>query len=170
MIRCYKIPSDEHGSWAKIIIDDSGYFSTVSDYGNYAFQWTHFGEGTDFRDFLMGLNADYLMSKLHLGRPMEFDDEDLRKWCQGRIKKYRREKLLSSEDAHELWDSLDTLTTELEFMDFFREAWKVSDELFYDYWEKGSHRYPYDLQGFANKLWPRFTAMLKDERAKELVA
>ena len=37
-------PFMRKGAWlATIVIGDDGYFSTVSDYGNYAFYWSHAG-------------------------------------------------------------------------------------------------------------------------------
>jgi hypothetical protein len=68
MLKSYKLPSAGCGEgWAIIVIDtDSGFFATVSAFGNYAYLWT--STGCEFRKFLIGLYADYLCKKLLHGR------------------------------------------------------------------------------------------------------
>src|ERR1700729_2369572 len=78
MLRKYTLHSVDNEGWAVVVIDTKdGYFSTVSDYGNYSFQWNAIGEGNEFRKFLIGLQPDYLHGKLMQGRPdAKIWDED----------------------------------------------------------------------------------------------
>ena len=77
MLKSYYIPNDRSAEgYAYIVIDtDAGFFSTVSDWGNYAYRWSH--PGCEFRKFLVGLEPDYLLRKLMSGRPdmQEYDDK-----------------------------------------------------------------------------------------------
>lgn len=51
----YKIPSEKNwGGWAVIFLTDTGVFSTVSDYGNYGYIWSHHGM-KDVRQFFLTL-------------------------------------------------------------------------------------------------------------------
>jgi hypothetical protein len=70
LLRRYDVPSTGVGEgWAVIVLDIPGlFFAAVSDYGNYAFQWTNIGDGNEFRKFLVGLEPDYLHGKLMHGR------------------------------------------------------------------------------------------------------
>lgn len=61
---------DEDGRWlAQVVLAADGYFSAVSDYGNFSFAWRAFGykDGRDFRDFLSGLGVDYFGEKMYMG-------------------------------------------------------------------------------------------------------
>lgn len=60
-LRRYALPSVKGEGWAIIVIGSDGYFSTVSDWGNYAYLWTH--PGCEFRHFLAGLDADYFWGR-----------------------------------------------------------------------------------------------------------
>ena len=67
MLHKYVLGSEGGQGWAIIVIDtELNYFSTVSDWGSYAFAWGN--PGMEFRKFLMQLSTDYLRSKLLNGR------------------------------------------------------------------------------------------------------
>ena len=160
----YFIPSDKHGNWGKFIIDSTGYFSCVTDYGNYAFQWTAHGDD-DFREFLVSLNTDYLLGKLSSGKTV-FDERGTRQIIKERIVSMRKDGKygLDATEARYLYDKVDDCSTEHDFEEFFREAKDPDgDDFFRDWWEMFSQCYDYDLQGFAERLWPRFVEALKAE-------
>lgn len=70
MLKYYKLPSIKGEGWAHISLNtETGFFATVSDWGNYAYIWT--APGGEFRAFLMGLQPDYLYGKLMMGRPKD---------------------------------------------------------------------------------------------------
>lgn len=52
----YYVPSHRHQGWGIFLLTSDGMLAVVSDYGNYAFRWSAFGEG-DFRHFVMKLLA-----------------------------------------------------------------------------------------------------------------
>jgi len=75
----YYLPSEKCEGWAEIVVGSNGFFAAVSDYGNYSFRWTSFGD-RDFRDFLLRLDGDYVRSKLDPSTV--FDAEATEKACR----------------------------------------------------------------------------------------
>ena len=160
--RTYKMPSEPgRGGWAKFIIDDDGYFSVVSDYGNYAFHWTAFGD--DFREFLLDISPDYLMGKLSNGK-MCFDLEGTKARIFEHIKEYRRDSYIKKDEAREMWDEIEVLDSEHDLHSYFENN---SSDIFEEWWDMFRQDYPADLKGFATWVYPRFVAMLKAELAAE---
>lgn len=70
-IECYKI-RHQNGSYADIAIDDSddkGRIQIASDYGNWSYYWSAFGD--NFKQFLIDLNIEYVANKF--GTDRHFD-------------------------------------------------------------------------------------------------
>lgn len=59
----YDFPSVNGEAWGTFILRSDGYFSAVTDFGNYAHRWYHHGRD-DFREFVLGVGPDYVVSKL----------------------------------------------------------------------------------------------------------
>jgi hypothetical protein len=156
MLKEYYLPSIKCEGWGKFVIDDTGYFSVVSDYGNYAYQWTAFGD--DFKGFLSHLDADYLMGKL-AGRRAWFDHEATTLALGNEIVRQRKERMIEHDDARDMWDALEGHYGEQDVIAFMQENWKVFDEcgdmLQYDHTPQ--------MRAFARQLYPRFVAELKKE-------
>lgn len=160
----YYIPSANHEGWGKFIIDSTGYFSCVSDYGNWAFQWTAHGD-EDFREFLADIGTDYLMGKLSLGQS-EINSERTRERLRQEIINSRRRAQRHGElngetkdEARDVWDELEHAQGEYELTKIIDEHWK----LFPDPCKLISYGHPRDLQFFCERLWPRFVEVLKAE-------
>jgi hypothetical protein len=164
MLKYYKLPSIKGEGWAHISINaNTGFFATVSDWGNYAFLWT--APGLEFREFLMQLQPDYLYGKLMMGRPDHkvFDGaktkaniieaiEEHNKETEGGWPYYEEE--LAVVQAHSFDDEGDF------------EAWQSETKLA-DSWEYGERCPAPDCMGFCTKIWPRFVVLLKEELAQE---
>jgi hypothetical protein len=168
-VRRYYLPTiDGLEGWAEVIITDGGYFSTVSDYGNYAFAWRSFGEC--FRTFLLGAekDADYFTKKLQPGGdgPGDvYDGEATERHIRKLILEYRRERHWSRERAREEWDLLERFNLEWEgdFGEWYRET-QISDA-----YEMAMHRRNPQTKAFverllAKRLCPIFRAELEAER------
>lgn len=57
----------EDGSWlGQVVLTSDGFYSSVTDYGNFSYAWRHYGEG-DFRKFLINTNIDYFGGKMYQG-------------------------------------------------------------------------------------------------------
>jgi len=156
----------KHEGWGKFIIDSTGYFSCVSDYGNYAFWWTAHGEG-DFRDFLTGVDAGYLMGKLSNG-VRNFDlEETIRKMKEEAISNRRatvrgeayENYNVTKDELREVWDEIESASNEYECTKIIDDHYRC----YPDPCDILSFGYPHDLRAFATRLWPRFIEALKAE-------
>lgn len=160
-LRRYYLPNVKYEGWAEIVTSDQGFFAVVSDFGNYAFRWSAFAG--DFRRFLIGLDADYLMSKL--GERNEYDGEATCKAAKAELIRARKDGELSMDEARNAWDLIgDSGDLELkeDFSRWLDEMYESSIPLI-DLYELAEYTWPGDLRGFCEKVWPRFVAVLKAE-------
>lgn len=107
VLRRYVLRSDGHGEgWAKIVIGSDGFFAAVSDYGNYAFIWSHHG-CRDFREFLIRASRDwdYFVRKFDPKQLWDRNavEDDIRR----RIIEWRRDGRFTREEARAEWDLAD---------------------------------------------------------------
>lgn len=154
----YALPSVQHQGWAVVHVDSRGFFGVVSDFGNYAFNWTAFGD--DFRQFLLGIGDDtgYLCSKL--GPQRTLDVKATTQVFREYILSDRRAGRMEKERARELWLRTDEFRHELiELGDLIDTA----SETFPGCWEWGSYDYDGRLRGFAQHVWPRILTAIRDE-------
>jgi hypothetical protein len=147
-LRRYNVRADDaRKTWlATIVIADDGYFSTVSDYGNYAYYWSHAGEC--FRSFLAQLDDDYLLSKA----------------VKSEILRLRRSRSLSCDEANGEWILLrahEHLEERENFATWFQES-KLEER-----WELSRSSRSIDARMFAERAWPVFAEMLRVELAAE---
>lgn len=164
----YYLPSIEGvGGWGIFILDSTGYFSCVTDYGNYAFNWTHHGED-DFREFFAkDRDYDYLVNKLYrMGSEgeLEFQPEDTVRNIKQSIIESRYHDHMDKEVAREEWDLLneiDWTMGEIAQWDWYNKTdFCDASELFiYDY--------PARVRGLRDKLLPRFSKLIREELKKE---
>jgi hypothetical protein len=170
MLRDYSIPSERSGEgWALIVVNtDNGFFATVSDWGNYAYIWS--SPGCEFRKFLMGLNPDYLCSKLMHGRKdaREYDSDAIRlevmKELDERAKSYReRNRKFWPRYAEEKRNAEERLSGD-NVHDF--EAW-CSETVLDEPWRYHLTRFNQQCMAFCTKVWPRFKKLLEEELAAE---
>ena len=151
----------EGGAWlAVVFLGADGFFSTVSDYGNYGHWWGSTGRD-DFRDFLCGTSADYLVGKFSPEWEMDPDASEIEvKKC---IIRLRREGTLTADEARAEW----------ELLSYVRDGddggWWANTDL-------GKHAWPADLWlqrrspqavAFVEKVMPRLVLMLRAEMAAE---
>jgi hypothetical protein len=156
-IERYEVRSVRHEGWAVIIIDSRGFLGVFSDYGNYAYHWTHFGE--DFKRFLAQLDWDYLYGKLMQGREARvYDGEATLRAILRHIVELRREGRLSRESAREEWDL--AKNSELDHhTDGGYSLWHHETQL--DAHELYETRNDLQCEQFCQKVWPRFIELLK---------
>lgn len=166
-LRRYYLPSDQMEGYAWIVLDLSvGYFSTVSDYGSYAFRWSH--PGGEFRRFLMLLQPDYLFSKLTSGWSHQertlLDGRATKKAVFERIRELAR---LGKTDryVHERDVYRETLRERNYDLDDMR-AWYERTR-FDDAHEIIEYRPSPQVMAFCEKTWPRLVKVLEAELAAE---
>lgn len=153
-LRRYSVRS-EKGDWlADIVIGSDGWFGAVSDYGDYAYAWRGFAP-SDFRTFLAGLNAGYLLSKLSSENTYDGEATEARVRaavgeCEGEQAETERELLEGS-----------SFYTSLDFFLWFQET-TIDDAS-----GLAVYTYPSDAKLFVERVWPRFVEMLRAEMAAE---
>ena len=157
----FKIPNIEHEGWADVVMRSDGYFSVVSDYGNYAFCWTGFGRerGVDFRQFFIGLNADYVRCKLDPSQ--EFDRDKTARSIKEHLLERRREQSITKEFAQEEWD----LAHDLQVGNTTFEVW-MGDTNLDDAYEFYTESPQGNIMGFVTKVLPRIQDAVKADLEK----
>jgi len=146
--------------WAIVLMDATGFFSVVSDYGNYGFRWTAFGD--NFRAFITKIDAHYALTKLAYGQEA-FDGEATEARIRKGILELRRHRHLSKDDARKEWDLLGQYDV-TNYADATR--WYDDTELG-DAAEYIVHDYPKQALAFCEKVLPRLQAHLREELAAE---
>jgi len=167
----YYVPSvDGIEGWGIFILDSTGMFSCVTDYGNYAFNWVHHGMD-DFREFFASDKSfDYHVKKLYrIGGEGEFEfqpDETVKRVKES-ILESRLEDHMSEETAREEWDLLESMDWSMG--DLSQHEWHQQTDLC-DAHELFVYDYPPRVKALRDKLLPRFAKILKEELEKEKVS
>lgn len=172
----YEIPNDQYGQGHGVVVMDStGYFSAVTDFGNYAFGWWYHGE-RDFREFIAGLRGStcYVMGKL--GKKDELDLERTVQHVKEQIIEKRRRGRWSMdpppqkrewyedapatgrEKARAEWE----LIEQLDAGDITVDEW-VRDSRLDDAWEMPCYTYDVHLRMFAEQFIPRLADVLEGQ-------
>lgn len=155
----YRLDSIKGEGWANIVISSTGYFSAVSDFGNYAFFWTHHG-CEDFRQFLYNAHKtwDYFASKLSYGpgdKGMEYDATATYEMIKERILERRRDRTYTKEEAHSEWvllhDDCERVDTEGVWDHWMRNT------TFDNAWEFRCEKWPGWLERFCKEVLKRLT-------------
>lgn len=161
----YSIPPiDRIEGWGIFLLDSTGMFAAVTDYGNYAFKWSHHGSN-DFREFIIKAHKSYgyilekLASKVYSGKKTI-------NHIKRHILEHRWERFYNKEFARKEWE----LIRDIEDMDNV-----IGFKEWYDrtHIDDASEFYGEDWTpcawAFATKLIPRLVEVLKDDLAKETV-
>jgi len=165
---------DTGEGYAHIVIDTKkGFFATVSDWGNYAYLWTH--PGAEFRKFLIGLEPDYLLGKLMTGHADRdvYDDQETTRAIFERLRHLARHVGAWSDQKN------DRAFYEKE-RDLYRKHKRdhgfYSVEDFRSWYEATHIDEAYECHStvpnrqcwqFCTKTWPRFVALLQKELDEE---
>ncbi len=155
----YSIPPiDSIEGWGIFLLDSTGMFAAVTDYGNYVYKWTHHGE-KDFREFIVKAyqSHDYILGKLtkkvYSGK---FTVEDIK----NHILCFRRDGSYPKEFAREEWDlvkRIDNWDSILGFNEWYeRTDIQDASEFYGKDWTPSAW-------AFATKLMPRLAEMLREE-------
>lgn len=167
----YNFKSDNPYWWASINISDDGFLNIQSDYGNYNYCWSAFGNsfGNSFKKFLVDCNSQYIRDKLGIELEREFDSETTEKAIKKEIISMLRCKDISSENARECWNIANKIKrciSQHEFYDLI--YYKETEILHHIYFGDVSTIPVYTnvnsrLQFFMDIIWPEFIKELKSE-------
>jgi hypothetical protein len=141
------------------VIDTArGFFSAVSDHGNYGYLWTH--PGMEFRAFLAQCEKDYVYSKLtHVQRV--FDAEGTKEAFEKCMKEIEDAQTRPLEWIEREREDFESVSSEADFY-----VWQANTEV-EDAHELYTTRRESECWGFVTKLFTRFQAMLREELKKE---
>jgi len=144
--------------WLEAVLGSNGYFSVVSDYENYAFRWTHFGK-RDFREFLLGLDSDYVRSKLDPRRVLDADSTIAA--LRARVCEMRRKKQVDSYDAREAFDRANGINNYVDLSDWCNE-WR--DKIYLgDEWDNFHEKPEPAIMAFVTHALPRLKQLIRYE-------
>lgn len=144
-----------------------------SSFGAWAHQWGHLGR--PFRQWLLTAEFGYVFTKF-MGNELErFDGEASVRAVFERIVHYRRENLLTKDQAREAWNEMRYFASQAESCEsYFGEAMRLvsiqidDDHPMADYfsdpmeWPRMT-RDDHQAVGFWRELWPHFINYLRNE-------
>lgn len=123
----YDLPSVQGEGWATVFMTSDGFFSTVSDYGNYGYRWSNWGH-LPFLEKFLDLSSDYILGKL--APEQHYDAKATHGLIVRAIAERRRGRFLSlswtKEQAREEFGHLVGCDvrggSEVEFADWYRKT------------------------------------------------
>lgn len=135
------------------LLTSDGMLAVVSDYGNYAFRWTHFG--TDFKRFVTELSEDYLLGKL-CPKEYRFDRAATERAIQREICTLRRGRHIAKEHARCEYERVG-------YLDDGFAVWLEHTSLG-EAWEYEQKDFSADARAFYRVLFTRLVALIRAER------
>ncbi len=159
-LRRYHVKTEGDRWLATVIISDDGYFSTVSDWGSYAYWWS--AAGDCFRSFLTRINPDYLLGKI--APQQSYDGPATCKTVKRHILDMRRDGDIGRDTARQEWEFL----RENNWLDNREDfAYWIRDTEIEEPWTFAEQSHDSDAVGFAEKAWPRIQAVIRAELEAE---
>jgi hypothetical protein len=163
--RRYNIPSINGEGWAVVVLDlKDGYFSTVSDWGNYSYMWTNIGTGLDFRQFLCSTAPESFWGKITQGREAwVWNIEATQKAMQLALDGM----LVAGEVSTEVMGEARDLLSSVEDWSSL-ESWTSDLELDYQDWvDAPVFKREEQSWSFVEKVLPRLRVLMQEEMAAE---
>ena len=157
----YAIPNtSEYEGWAILFLDSAGCFTTLSDYGNWAYRWNMIGQdpATGFRKFILRCDDSYLLGKIAPDR--EYDSEGSLLAVKDAILGLRREKQLDQEEARDEWEYLDAC--ENLGNEYLFHRWHELTDI-PEAWELHITRHPQQAAAFLQRCMPRLRELIKND-------
>lgn len=145
--------------WGIFLLDSTGMFAVVSDYGNYAFKWTDWGK-RDFRLFLIGLDKSYLCGKLAMDRSREYQGQRTLENIRDQIIQLRRDGSLTKEQARKEWELAKMVDSHYaeDFAEWLRETKLGSDS-----YELSVYDTPAQIRLFYDRVFTRLVEVIKED-------
>jgi hypothetical protein len=152
----YALPNENYEGWAVVHLDEYGFCSVISDYGDYSYHWPRQSWGPcDFRKFLLRCDEGYLTSKFAGGQRV-LSASQTRELILQTLQEGLEEGSLSAvvvEEERELLESSD-FSTDVGFYE-----WSKYTQL-EDSWECACYTPPSQLLSFMERVWPRIKATM----------
>lgn len=158
----YSLPTvDGWEGWGVFLLDSTGMFCCVSDYGNYAYKWTHHGKD-DFRELFVKDHFGYHVDKLfnETGQKKEFQVGETIDKIKSSILHSRFEEYIDEEEARKEWDLVESI--DWTFGEVAQWEWYQETSL-YDADEYFVYDYPASVKALRDKLLPRLAVVIKQD-------
>lgn len=168
-VQCYQLRELEHGCWADIYMSANGNTGTLfiqSDYGSWDYFWGSCGK--PFKEFLVGLDRGYLLTKLNSGKELYFDCDLYIKNLRKELDKlYLNSEIEPQEHDDALWEIseyLEDYSTKESICSAFYSDCKVLSKIFPDGFSTSSATDFHPLMyRFYEEAWVPFVQLLKEE-------
>lgn len=162
-LRRYLLPSIKGEGWALFVLGSDGFFSVVSDRGNYAHYWP--GHGCkDFREFFLKVESewDYFVKKLAPTKVYDGDASQIA--VQQAICEARRKKRITKRCARDAFE-------EAEEIYYGPEAFAIWEndhsEILEEPWVYRRFAYSSDAEQFVKLYMSRLAGVLRTELTEE---
>lgn len=165
ILRRYTLRSNAESGWAIIVIGSDGYFSAVSDHGNFAYIWG--SPGCEFRKFLTRLDAHYFWTKItHMREATVWDEEATERNIRERLDELVAAGELSKEQADDMFEEAEGNVCDCGSL----ASWAADNAVpeGFNVYEGIAATKPEGWSwAFATRVLPRFQALLREELAAE---
>ncbi len=157
----YVLPSIKGEGWAEVFITSRGVFSTVSDWGNYGYVWTHTGHD-DVRKFFLNPKGreDYFIGKLGMGVDDVFDADLTRRGLLEMVKTIEEPEVRKELRAAVRTAYLSTQESFYEIVGEWANHYDVPVEAFYASIALVPDR---QVTAFVKKVMPRLAKMIEKD-------
>lgn len=154
----YVFKGERGFGWFIALLDETGFFAVISDYGNYVYKWSAFSG--DFREFMLQCDDGYLISKLNPRRVADWDETY--KAIKGHIVSERKGGFYHKETARgllQLADKFHKEQSDFAFKDFLDAA--GNEDCHTDWYEFYCQRPDPQVVGFTKRVFPKLKLMIK---------
>lgn len=157
----YSIPSVDGEGWGIFLLDRSGIFTAVTDFGNFAY-WFSLRENESVEEFLLSTRPDQILCKI--ANQDVVDIEETIKYIKENLLYDRREGRFTEADARKEWKLIEELQEDLD---------EYSNDVAFQYWYDKTHiqfddgfyqyKYPSAAVRFSNETFVRLQEKLRAE-------
>lgn len=163
-LRRYHFPNLNGEGWGTFVLGSDGFFSAVSDYGNYATRWT--ATGGDLRRWLArGLDWQYLARNVAMHK-LTFDPRQTYEAVADYILHRRRRDGASKEWAAGEWEILQLYREDDGIQESEWSGWQRHTKIG-EPWDMACYSWSADIKAFGEILFPRLQQILQAEIAAE---
>ncbi|EEM37739.1 hypothetical protein P9Y62_12725 [Bacillus thuringiensis] len=152
----YSVPSVDGEGWGIFLLDRSGIFTAVTDFGNFAY-WFSLRENESVEEFLLSTRPDQILCKI-ANRDV-VDIEETINYIKENLLYDRREGRFREEWKliEELQEDLDEYPNDVAFQYWYDKTHIQFDDGFYQY------KYPSAAVRFSNETFVRLQEKLRAE-------
>lgn len=167
-LRRYVLKTNKQSGWAIIVIGSDGYFSAVSDHGNFSYIWGQ--PGMEFRRFLTEVDPYYFRSKITHCRESEvWDSEATEKNIRKRLDEMVERGHMSAESADMAFEDAEGSIDDAGALWSWASEAGIPEEFCVYEGIAATKPEPWSY-AFAQCVLPRFQEMLRAELAAEVPA